>query len=181
MLQVHSPNYLIALEELKTPKKTVALHWSDWYDNQRSLTESFFCRKNSYVIFNYPILKSQELPVGTWEATFAIVNDDFVYQPDKQVELYGIISNDAEKTLSIQLLFDNTILPQNIVDSVVEQWIDLYSLTNVTLDIEYKMLPLKMFYIRHAMYQDLSSQSTDDEIVIVLTDKLIQMSIHWEL
>ena len=172
LLQAQSPNYLISLEELKTPQKTIALHWSDWYNSKQMLTESFFA-EGSYVTFNYPILESQKLSAGTWEVIFAVVDENFVYQENEYVEIYGIVSHDIEKSLSLKIIFDDRLISQDIIDLAIAKWQFIYSSTNIALDIEYQHQSFdQVLYPPHMMYQELSSQSSHDEIVIVLTDSI---------
>jgi hypothetical protein len=170
LVQAHSPNQLISVEEIKNPNGQSVLHWQDWYDSKRILTEGFFA-ESPYVTINYPILDTQKLSKGTWEISFGVVNTNFTYQPNAHVSIQALTPTNQAKELHVQLLYNNNSISEDTLSTTLSYWKEIYSTTNINLQIQTKSQVLgDIVYPPHEQYKDISSESLDHEIVIVLTD-----------
>ncbi len=171
LLQAHSKDHDISVEQLIDPKGQIALHWENWYDN-RQLTEAVFA-ESSLVTLNYPILDSQNLSKGTWEIKLGVVNTFRNYTQDVDVQAKVILPKDKERELFIKIIYDQNSISEQTLSSILAYWHDIYSVTEVDLIIEtsYQRLddvPLPP----HEIYEELSATSLEHQITVVLTDRI---------
>ena len=171
LLQVHSDDHQISVEQVINPTGQIVLHWQDWYDD-RQLTEAVFA-ESSLVTLNYPILDSHYLSQGMWEITLGVVNTFRNYTQDVDVHAKVIIPKDKKKELFVKIIYDQSFISEQTLSSIFSYWQDIYSITDIDLIIETSNQRLEDIPLPpHEIYEELSANSLENQITVVLTDRI---------
>ena len=171
LLQAHSKDHYISVEQVIDPKGKIVLNWENWYDN-RQLTEAVFA-ESSLVTLNYPILYSQNLSKGTWEIKLGVVNTFRSYISDVDVQAKIIVPKDKRKELFVKIIYDQTSISEQTLSSILSYWRNIYSITSIDLVVE--MLDQRLEDVPlppNEVYEELSATSSENQVTVLLTDQI---------
>lgn len=180
----------LAVDSITDPSGETVFHWNDWYSLNTYLTAAVWPLDKDLVL-NWPV-RAEDAPLtaGTWEVTFAAVNDDGVYQMGKRLTARTQTKADDDwgsGEIKVVIAFaegiDEDPVVVGAVEAAVTRWEEVWAPYGLVPVVRYAKADIDagLPYVGDSTDEvdELSSQTDADEILMIVGETISAEELYY--
>ncbi len=180
-------NGLLAVEVVRDPFGNEVLHWQDWDDSPRTLTESLNPSASDTVL-QWPIRPEDgALSAGTWEVEIATVDTAGEYQGGQIIDTTVQLKTDDDLftgTMNVEIIFSAGTSDDAFqgTQDAVERWREVWAPYGLGLNVQYFDGEFGTELMAPGdgdgdLYLGLTAAGTNDNITVVVCETVTGLEV----